>query len=78
MKKSALIAYTLAAITVGGLIGGGVTAWALGQAARVGYGPYQLGIYFESENKAFVQVYNPKRVLKVTQEGTHRVAITLE
>ncbi len=78
MKKLIFIAYTFAVLMVGVLFGGDLKAWAIGQAARVGFGPYQVGMYFEHENSVLVQIYAPKTIKRVRSAGPDRVYLELK
>jgi len=78
MKKKTMIAYTLAVLMVGALIGGGATSWAMTQAARVAFGAYQVGMYYESEDRVIVQVYSPKQTKAVNLIGGNRAEILLK
>lgn len=77
MKKFNFMAYTLAVLMVGALIGGGF-AWAFGPAARVSYGAYEAGIVYSQEDTLEIYVYNPKQIQDIRQLGPNKAIVLLK
>jgi|GEM_PF-3141137 len=78
MKKVNLMAYTLAVLMVGAMIGGAVNAWAAARAARVQLGDKQVGIYYESEKSIVLQAYEKLKFEGSERMGTQRMRIILK
>lgn len=78
MKKINLIIYTLVILMIGALVGGTINSWAGGTAARVVFGAYQVGMFYETENSILIQVYSPKKINRFVNLGQNQARIVLE